>query len=180
MALPAQVPRLSREQMAHLKLEGYVVLPAVLDPELLRQARDRLWHVLGQELPRMHRGEPSTWGPIEPGEPTGASEVPWPYESQPRDDSVKLFGGSGHRFYVHCAEERLFRNLFPLALHDVAEQLLGAGTVRFPAGPDADGLVRGPFFVASNGNTHKNLVGIKKYEHWVDKTCKKDPVICSV
>jgi hypothetical protein len=42
--------------------------------------------------------------------------------------------------------------------------------VNFPAGPDEDGLVRGPFFVSSNGETHKSLVGIQKYAHWVDKT----------
>jgi hypothetical protein len=118
-----RVPRLSREQMAHLKREGYLVLPAALDPELLRRTRDRIWDLLGQELPRMQRDDPSSWGPIQPGENTGASEVPWLDESQPHDDSVNLFAGSGHRFYLHCAEERLFRDAFPLALHDVAEQV---------------------------------------------------------
>ena len=125
LALPDhRVPRLSREQMAHLKREGYLVLPAALDPELLRQTRDRIWELLGLELPRMQRGEPSSWGPIGPGEATGASEAPpWPDGSQPRGDAARLFAGGGHRFHLHCAEERLFRDAFPLALHDVAEQV---------------------------------------------------------
>ena len=142
------------------------MLPAALDPELLRQARDRMWQVLDLELPRMRRDDPKTWQhPIEPEEITGASEEP----GLAPDDPSRLFGGSGHRFYLHVSEEPLFRNLFPLALHDVAEQLLGEGTVRWPRGPDGDGLVRGPFFNALNGPTHKALVGVPKYEHWVGK-----------
>jgi hypothetical protein len=169
-----QVPRLAEQQLAHLKREGYLVLPAALDRELLRRARDHVWSVLQAEVPRMERGKPSTWGPIEPGERTGASEVPWPDDTQLVGEN-QYFTAAGRRFYVHCGEEQLFRELLPLALHGIAEQCLGEGTVLTPTGPAEDGLIHGPYFNSMNGDTHKALVGVKKYQHWTDKGANEFP-----
>lgn len=175
MATPHRtVPRLSETQLAHLKLEGYLVLPAVLDPLLLSRARDHIWSVLAKEVPRLRRDDPRTWTTIGADEPTGDSEAPWPDDTQLREEN-KYFTAGGHRFYLHCAEEELFRQLFPLALNDVAEQLLGEGTVLMPQGPGDDGLVYGQYFNSMNGGTHKALVGVKKYVDVVDQGANEFP-----
>ena len=59
-----QVEPLSANQIAQFKREGFLVLPAVLDPELCRQARDEMWEAIKAHLPRMKRSDPSTWDPI--------------------------------------------------------------------------------------------------------------------
>ena len=115
--------------------QGYLVLPAALDGELCRRARDHMWSVLSAEVPRLRRADPQTWGPIEPEEPTGASRLPGASEA--------YFTGGGHRFHVKCACEALFLELFPRALWTVAEQLLGEGQLVMPQEPDADGLCAG-------------------------------------
>eukprot|EP01051_Picozoa_sp_SAG22_P002294 SAG22_NODE_101_length_20519_cov_15.588002_10_plen_269_part_00 len=173
---PHVVPRLTPAQMEHFKTEGYVVLPAALDLELCARARDHLWEVLALELPRMRRDDPSTWTTIAEGEATGRSHAGWPDDTQLGAPANSYFSAAGHRLHLHCSEEPLYLDLFPLALRAVAEQVLGAGTVVLPAGPDpADGLVRGPVFIANNGHTHKALAGIKKYEGWVDQTYLTHP-----
>ena len=91
--------------------QGYLVLPAALDGELCRRARDHMWSVLSAEVPRLRRADPQTWGPIEPDEPTGASRLPGASEA--------YFTGGGHRFHVKCACEALFLELFPRVLWTV-------------------------------------------------------------
>jgi hypothetical protein len=155
-------------------VQGYLVLPAALSPELLARARDLVWSTLTAEVPRLRRDDVSTWATtFDPEEATGATEPP-PYPDELVEEN-KYFTCGGHRFYVHCANEPLFRDVLPLALRTVAEQLLGAGTVLLPTGPDADGLVRGPVFNSMNGDTHKNLVGVAKYRGWVDKGAEDYP-----
>lgn len=155
--------------MLHLThVQGYVVLPAALSPELLACARHHVWATLSAEVPRLRRDDPTTWATtLDPREATGATEPP-PLPNELIEEN-KYFSCGGHRFYIHCANEPLFLNLFPLALRSVVEQLLGKGTVLLPDGPNADGLVRGPTFNSMNGDTHKNLVGVAKYKEWVDK-----------
>ena len=59
-----QVPLLTASQIAQFKRDGFLVLPAVLDPELCRRARDAMWDEIATHLPRMKRDDPSTWGPL--------------------------------------------------------------------------------------------------------------------
>ena len=59
-----QVETLSVDQIVQFKREGFLVLPAVLDAELCRQARDEMWEAIQAHLPRMKRDDPSTWGPV--------------------------------------------------------------------------------------------------------------------
>ena len=108
------VPRLTPSQMEHFKAEGYLVLPAALDPALCARARDHLWEVLALELPRMRRDDPSTWSSIAEGENTGASEPGWPDDTQ-IGPLNSYFSGSGHRLYLHCSEEPLYIDMFRLA-----------------------------------------------------------------
>lgn len=59
-----QVPLLSEAQVAQFKRDGYLVLPAALDPDRCRATRDAMWETIGDYLPRMKRADPSTWGLI--------------------------------------------------------------------------------------------------------------------
>ena len=61
---PAAVPRLSAAQIAQFKADGFLALPAVLDPALCAQARDRMWAELTLAVPRIRRSDPSTWTPF--------------------------------------------------------------------------------------------------------------------
>ena len=51
----AHVPRLTTDQMAQFKRDGFVVLPGVIDPELCRQARDQMWDPIADYRPSMCR-----------------------------------------------------------------------------------------------------------------------------
>ena len=131
-----QVPPLTESQIAQFKRDGFLVLPGVLDPELCRRARDDMWEAIAEYLPRMKRDDPSTWTPITDEEATG---FPAAYHGgQP------YFGGGGTRFYVRNGTKELILDLGPRALWTVAEQLLGAGTVVWPAGRDKSGSTIGP------------------------------------
>ena len=160
VALPTQVPLLSKEQLAHFKREGYLVLPAALDPALCARARDHMWSVIGEEVPRMRRHDPGTWTPFDQdAEPTGATRA--------EGADHPYFSCGGHRFYLKCGVERLFLDLFPRALWAVAEQLLGEGEVFMPTEPAADGLCRGPVFISMDGADHKMLAGVRSHAHLV-------------
>ena len=101
VALPTQVPLLSEAQLAHFKREGYLVLPAALDPALCARARDHMWSVIGEEVPRMRRHDPGTWTPFDQdAEPTGATRA--------EGADHPYFSCGGHRFYLKCGAERLF------------------------------------------------------------------------
>ena len=87
-----QVPALTESQIAQFKRDGFLVLPGALDPELCRRARDDMWEAIGTYLPRMKRGDPSTWTPI-----TDEEKANFPvahHGGQP------YFGGGGTRYYV--------------------------------------------------------------------------------
>ncbi|HIL08895.1 MAG TPA: hypothetical protein EYG11_09365, partial [Candidatus Latescibacteria bacterium] len=89
-----QVPLLTTEQIAQFKRDGYLVLPAVLDPERCRQVRDDMWETIAAYLPRMQRDDPSTWGPLteEENKKLGAQ--------LPEIGGEPYFNGKGHRFYI--------------------------------------------------------------------------------
>ena len=148
-----QVELLTTDQIACFKRDGFLVLPAVLDPELCRQARDEMWEAITAGLPRMKRDDPSTWGHITEEEslrlkadtPVGGGE---PYVS-----------GKAHRLTVRNGTEELILDLGPRALWQVAEQLLGEGTLVWPAGVDESGATTGPCFMCDDaiGNVASHL-----------------------
>ena len=67
----AQAPRLTTDQIAQFKRDGFLVLPGVVDPELCRQARDQMWDTIAEYRPSMRRDDPSTWTPISDEEREG-------------------------------------------------------------------------------------------------------------
>ena len=135
----AQAPRLTTDQIAQFKREGFLVLPGVVDPELCRQARDQMWDTIAQYRPSMKRDDPSTWTPISDEE--NASYVREATGGDP------YFGGGGHRFYIRNGAEDLLLDIGARVVWDVAEQLLGEGEVVYPAGLDATGHTTGPCYL---------------------------------
>ena len=135
----AQAPRLTSDQIAQFKREGFLVLPGVVDPELCRQARDQMWDTIAQYRPSMKRDDPSTWTPI--SEEENASYTREATGGDP------YFGGGGHRFYIRNGAEDLLLDIGARVVWDVAEQLLGEGEVVYPAGLDATGHTTGPCYL---------------------------------
>ena len=135
----AQAPRLTTDQIAQFKREGFLVLPGVVDPELCRQARDQMWDTIAQYRPSMRRDDPSTWTPISDEE-----NASYTREATGGDP---YFGGGGHRFYIRNGAEDLLLDIGARVVWDVAEQLLGEGEVVYPAGLDATGHTTGPCYL---------------------------------
>ena len=138
-----QIAPLTAEQIDQFKRDGILVLPAVLDPELCRQARDEMWETIESYLPRMKRNDPSTWYPITEEETTKL-------KVQPEGGGDPYFSGSGHRFTLRNGASELMLNLAPRALWQVAEQLLGEGTLVWPAGLDESDTTTGPCFMCDD------------------------------
>jgi hypothetical protein len=139
-----QVEPLTASQIAQFKREGFIVLPAALDPDLCRQARDEMWEVIEANLPRMKRDDPSTWGPIIEEESAKLKA------QRPEGGGDPYFGGSDHRFYLRNGAEQHMLNLGPRALWQVAEQLLGKETLVWPAGVNESGTTTGPSFMCDD------------------------------
>ena len=139
-----RVVPLTVTQIAQFKREGFLVLPAVLDPLFCRQARDEMWEIIHAHLPRMKRGEPSTWTPVTEEESTKLKA------QKPLVGGDPYFSGSGHRFTVRNGAEELMLDLGPRALWIVAEQLLGQETLVWPVGLDKLGDVVGPCFMCDD------------------------------
>ncbi len=133
-----QVAPLTAGQIAQFKRDGVLVLPAALDPELCRRARDDMWETIAADLPRMKRDDPSTWGPITEEEQAGFPA------RRPKEGGEQLLGGKGHRLVIRNGANELMLDLGPRALWRVAEQLLGKDTVVWPAGADDSGFTTGP------------------------------------
>ena len=95
-----QVEPLTASQIAQFKREGFLVLPAVLDPELCRQARDEMWETVEANLPRLKRGDSSTWGPITEEESARLSA------QRPEGGGEPYFSGKDHRFTVRNGTEQ--------------------------------------------------------------------------
>ena len=139
-----RVAPLTENQIAQFKREGFLVLPEALDPVLCRQSRNEMWKSIQTYLPRIKREQPSTWPPI-PGEESAKLKA-----QRPLDGGDLYFGGSGHRFTVRNGAEELMLNLAPRALWTVAEQLLGQGTLVWPAGLNQLGETVGPCFMCDD------------------------------
>ncbi len=139
-----QFELLQPNQIAQFKRDGFLVLPAVLDPELCRQARDAMWKVIEAHLPRMKRDDPSTWGLITEDESAGLKA------QRPDGGGDPYFDGGGRRFHIRNGAEELMLNLVPRALWQIAEQLLGKGSVVWPAGLDESEMTTGPCFLCDD------------------------------
>ncbi len=148
MAIPLKkvnhVSLLTAGQIAQFKRDGFLVLPAVLDSGLCRQVRDAMWDTIAANLPRMKRGDATTWKPFSEEETARLSA------NLPASGGEPYFSGRGHRFFVRNGAEQTMLDLAPRALWQVAEQLLGKQTVVWPAGLDASGITTGPCFMCDD------------------------------
>ena len=133
-----QVDLLSTNQIAKFKRDGFVILPGVLDPGLCRQARDNMWETISACLPRMQRESPGTWTPVTDKERDTVET------EGPRAGGEAVLSGHGHRLFIRNGTDELQLNLAPRTLWQVAEQLLGTGTLVWPTGHDDSGLTSGP------------------------------------
>ncbi|MFL2540543.1 MAG: phytanoyl-CoA dioxygenase family protein [Candidatus Latescibacterota bacterium] len=139
-----QVPSLTTAQIAQFKRDGFIVLPAALDPELCRRVRDDMWETIATYLPRMQRADATTWGPLSEEESAELSA------QKPAIGGEPYFNGKGHRFYIRNGSEQSLLDLAPRATWQIAEQLLGKDTVVWPAGHDDAGFTTGPCFMCDD------------------------------
>lgn len=156
-----QVPTLNPDQVQQFARDGMLVLPGVLDPQLCARARDDMWSVLNAHVPRLQRHDPSTWGPFTGDSTAGGEQVMRKPETNSHEGGDVLFECTNHRFTVRNGTSELMLDLCPRALFPIAEQLLGAGTVVYPAGLNADGNAVGPAFfdagLQGGMSTHMDL-----------------------
>ena len=134
--VPRQVPRLTAAQIAALKRDGYLVLPGALDLRLCAAVRDSMWEDLSAIIPRLRQHDRRSWTPFTDDEAARLAEGLHP----------KLELQGSHRFFLRNGVDESLLDLFPRALFDVAEQLLGEGEVVYPRGR-VDGVVSGPCFM---------------------------------
>ena len=153
---PHTVELLTKAQIRAFKRDGFLILPAILDPELCARARDDMWETISANLPRMKREDPATWGPITEQESERFDA------KKPADGSDPHFNGSGHRFTVRNGTSELMLDLAPRAMWHVAEQLLGKDTLVWPAGLDKAGKATGPCLMCDD--TVMNLTRHAGYE----------------
>ncbi len=156
-----QVETLTESQIAQFKRDGLLVLPAVLDPDLCRQARGQLWDIIGEHRPSMKRDDPSTWVPFVEGE---ADRL-----QRPKGGGDAYFFGSGHRLFTRNGAEELLLDTTVRAVWNVAEQLLSEGEVVWPAGVNEEGVTVGPCLM-----TEKTIEGMETHlgyeaEAWTGK-----------
>ena len=119
------------------------MLPAALDPSLVARAADGLWDILGEHMPRLERHDSSTWTTF-----VGEEQI------LRRMDQGKshaggdvLFECKGSRFSTRNGAEQSMLDCLPRQLWSLAEQMMGAGEVTWPAGVDERGEMRGPCFM---------------------------------
>lgn len=111
--------RLTSEQVTFFKEQGYLILRGAMDPSLCAAARDRLWDCLPAGS-MLVRDDPSTHiGPFPESETTTA-------------DQLNL--RSGFRWQVRSVgtEAAMIDLAYSPDLMEVAEQLLGPGSLRQP------------------------------------------------
>ena len=115
------IDRLTADQIAQFKRDGFLILEGILDRVLCRQARDGMWEAIETHLPRLKRDDPSTWTAITEEENTELRAM------RPEGGGDPYFSGGGHQFFIRNGASELMLNLAPRALWGVAEQLLGTG-----------------------------------------------------
>ena len=139
-----QIPLLSTDQIEQFKRDGYLILPGALDPALCARIRDQMWETIAIHMPRWHRDDPETWTPATDAETERFMA------QRPANGGDPYFYCTGHRFYVRNGTENLMLDAAPRALWNIAEQLLGKGTVVWPAGHDEEGFATGPCFMCDD------------------------------
>ena len=120
-----QVPLLTASQIAQFKRDGFLVLPAVLDPELCHRARDEMWAAIATHLPRIKRDDPSTWKPITEEESAELNA------QRPRSAATPISTATA-TVSISATGRTIHARLGPRALWQVPEQMLGEGTVVWP------------------------------------------------
>ncbi len=167
-----QVDLLTDRQIAQFKRDGYLVLPAALDADGCARIRERMWQVLGEYLPRLKRDDPTTWTPITDEEHARLSA------QKPANGGDPYCAGRGHRFYIRNGTEPLMLDVAPRALWAVAEQLLGVGTLVWPAGHDAEGFTRGPCFLSDDTvSSFTSHLGPAAADYPREETFTTDPAL---
>ena len=161
----AQVPRLTTEQIAQFKRDGFLVLPAVLDPELCRQTREQMWELIAEYRPSMKRDDPATWLPFTDEDKAN--------QQRPEGGGDPYFGGGGHRLYVRNGAEELLLDLAPRAVWDIAEQLLGQGEVVWPGGLDETNTTIGPALLTEDTITSMEVHLGPEAENWLGTATRK-------
>jgi hypothetical protein len=137
--LPPQVPLLTAAQIERFQAEGFVILPAVLDPRRCEAVCDGMWRTVAAELPRMRREDTATW--------VVTDEEAARFEKQ-AGELDPYFSASRGRINLKNGAEQSMLDAVVRPMWSVAEQLLGAGTVIWPAGEDERGLTTGPCFMS--------------------------------
>lgn len=144
-ALPPQVPLLTAPQIRQFKREGFLVLPRVLDPRRCEAVCDRMWATVAEQLPRMRRDDTSTWHVTEE---EGARFEKAAGDLDPYFSAGKGTGKEGGRLNLKNGTEQHLLDTVVRPMWSVAEQLVGAGTLIWPAGEDERGLTTGPCFLS--------------------------------
>ena len=127
--------RLSAQEISFFKRQGYLIKKGVLDPELMRRARQRKW--VGAP-DRMKADDPTTWiGPWRPEEETSEAEenckigYTWKYR-EPANEEWLVRMMASHPIIVGWAEQ-----LLGAAKFDVPERVRGI-YCRLPMGEAAE------------------------------------------
>jgi hypothetical protein len=167
-----QVPLLCREQIAQFKRDGFLIIEGCLDPGAVASMRDAMWATLGENVPQMKRGDPSTWLDLPEVNMKPAGE----------GSADPYFYSKGDAFYIKNGAEELTLDTVVRPLAAVANQLLGEGTVIEPLGSAASGgkTTSGPCFMNDDnveglmshlgdrlGRPLPETMGVQDFE-WVD------------
>lgn len=133
------LPPLTPPQIAAFKRDGVLVLPRVLDPTRCEAIVAGMWRTVGTELPRMRRDSPGSWFVTEA---EGATFTKADGELDP------YFSAALGRLNLKNGAEQRFLDALVRPCWSIAEQLMGAGTVVWPAGEDERGMTTGPCFLS--------------------------------
>ena len=119
------------------------MLPAALDPSLVACAADDLWDILDEHMPRIKRHDSSTWTTF-----VGDEQILRRMdEGKSHAGGDVLFECKGSRFSTRNGAEQSMLDCLPRQLWSLAEQMIGAGEVTWPAGVDETGEMRGPCYM---------------------------------
>ena len=110
--------KLTEDQLAFFKENGYLILPKVLDLELCKEAQDRLWSTLPKGS-KLKKEDPSTHiGPFE--------------ETDIQEDVTNLRIGFKWQVRFVGTDKLIIDLVFSDTLKDIAEQLLGKESLVIP------------------------------------------------
>ena len=118
-------------------------MPNVLDPALLTVADDALWDILAEHMPRLDRGDPSTWTTFVGDEQILRRKD----QHKSHEGGDKIFECNSSRFYTRNGADEPLLNCLPRALWSLAEQMLGESEVTWPAGVNERGEISGPAYM---------------------------------